>query len=314
MHRETHQGAAGRPRQGYALLAVLGVIVLTVTVLSALSQQSLQRGLAAADARIRLQQRLGAESIQRHLLPRAAAVFDRLQEEAEAGGRSGNRVPTQLRSSVSIGGITFDVVLADESAKVNLNSVYHSVGRERTESMIVDVAGIAAARAARLTPAVPTVKSFGASDDADGPAAPPPAFRSWGEVFDLTTLQQTIGDDAALANVTAELTCWGSGGLNLRRASDESIRAVATCVLSRAGAERLVRRYRENPTMTLAILVQQEAASETLRRKLLRMFSETSTDHSLWIDASSPARRSLRTFSVLSQGDDGTVVNQRFAF
>ena len=142
----------------------------------------------------------------------------------------------------------------------------------------------------------------------------PRAFRSWGEVFDLASLVANFGDDAAVPNLTSEVTCWGGGALNLQRASDRAIQAAASCVLSDAGAKRLVRRYRESPTASAAILIHQEAGNERSRTRLRRMLSETSTHFSVWIDASAVGRRSLRTFSVMRLTDEGIMVNERFAF
>jgi len=226
-----------------------------------------------------------------------------------------------------IGGVTFDLIIADEDAKLNVNQVYHMSGRRRTESAVGELVGPIARRSIRLLPATRPMTNelledtpdSGAESAPEGEAEPgmadiPRAFRSWGEVFDLSALSANFGNDAALPNVTADLTCWGGGGLNLRRASDASIQAVAATVLSDAGAGRLVSRYRESPTMSRGILIQQEANTETQRLRLRRMLGETSTHFSLWIDASAVARRSKRTFSVMRKTDDGIIINERFAF
>jgi len=128
-----------RRRSGYVLLAVLAVMVLIVTVLATLSKLSLRRALAAADAQVRLQQRLGAESIEKILLPQVGRVFDRLEKQAdEARATTGiaDPIPRLIRGAVTIGGVTFDVIIADEDAKLNVNQVYHMTGKPRTLSTI----------------------------------------------------------------------------------------------------------------------------------------------------------------------------------
>ena len=315
-----------RGRSGYVLLAVLAVMVLMVTVLATLSKLSLRRALAAADAQVRLQQRLGAEPIERVLLPQAGKVFDQLEEQTDAIAKStgtASPFPRQLRGAVTIGGVTFDVVLADEDAKLNLNQVYHMTGLRRTEATLGEVLGPVAARAVRLLPAtrpmtdalLESAAENESEDESDQPMTEiPRAFRSWGEVFDLSRLSASRGSDAALPSVSGDVTCWGGGGLNLHRASETSIQAAAACVLSEAGARRLASRYKDNPATSLAILVQQEGKTETERLRLLRMLSETSTHFSLWIDASAVARGSMRTFSVMRTTDDGLTINERFSF
>ena len=327
-----------RSRSGYVLLAVLAVMVLMVTVLATLSKLSLRRALAAADGQVRLQQRLGAASIEATLLPKASGVFALLEEQSDQAWVESETIipiPSQIRDAVTIGGGTYEVIIADEDSKLNLNQVYHMAGNQDIQSAIGDLIGPLGVRTVRLLPAIRPMTdlllesssegqtrtgSVESLDDQDDQEADPPpveiprAFRSWGEVFDLSALNAAFGSDAALPNLTSNLTCWGGGGLNLRRASDASIRAAAACVLSKAGARRLVSRYRENPALSLEILVQQEGNTESERLRLRRMLTETSTHFSMWIDASATARRSTRAFSVMRRTEDSSIVNERFAF
>lgn len=335
MHSEIkHSEIKVVDRSGYVLLTVLAVLVLMVTVLATLSKLSLRRALAAADAQVRLQQRLGADSIEKTLLPQAGKIFDTLEKQAEDLRISTGKVvpiPRTLRKAVSMGGVTFDVVLADEDAKLNLNQVYHINGPQRCRRAISELVGPNASRAIRMLPATrpmrdallesaPGGDSVEASDeesDAGSDASDleiPRAFRCWGEVFDLDQLSAGFLADAAIPNLTSEITCWGGGNLNVRRASDRSMKAAIACVLSDAGAGRLVSRYRENPDVSLEIVLQQETNTATERLGLGKMLSETSSHFSLWIDASAGGRRSARTFSVMQRTDDGIVFNERFAF
>ncbi len=321
--------AVGQPRRGYVLLLVLAVLVLLVTALAQLSTISIRRALAAADAQVRLQQRVGAESIERALLPRAAALFDTRQQAAEQQLQFGETTGPldssryRIRDAVTFGGITFDVVLADEDAKLNLNRVYHAAGKSRVDQAVRDLVGPIAARAARTLPAVRPIpesplggrdESEDAADQAAAAEEIPRAFRSWGEVFDLRRLAAVSGSDAALPNVTEQITCWGGGALNVPRASDEAIRAAAACILSDGAARRLVSRYRDNPAVPLEVLLVGEATSESERIALRRLLGQSSTHFSLWLDASTPARRSLRRFSVMRLTDDGITTNERFSF
>lgn len=316
--RRSRRGVSCRRRRGYVLLLVIGVLVLMVTTLAELSQISMRRALAAADARVRLQQRIGAESLERALLKRAGSVFQTLEDQAREPPET--VVPHQLRNAVTFGGVTFDVVLSDEDAKINVNQIYHATGPERMTRSLAELVGPTAFRAVRPLPAVrpnPTAiepDRTQSSDAGEEPSEVPRAFRGWGEVFDLIELAEITGSDAALPNLTGDITCWGGGALNIRRASDPAIEAAAACVLGDAGARRLVSRYRENPNASLEILIVGEAKRETDRTKLRRMLGETSTHFSVWVDASSPARHSERSFSVTRLTDDGITLNERFSF
>ncbi len=314
-----------RQRKGYVLLAVLAVLVLMITVLASLSKLSLRRALAAADAQVRLQQRIGMWSIESEVLPRMGTVFERLETEIVESG-SGRKVPSQIRTAVSFGGVTYDVLLADEDAKLNLNRIYHIAGRQETQAKAQELLGPTLAATLRLAPATSpqgndllqsaTRSSDQDSDDRDDTGSAtsvPRAFRSWGEVFDLNALSVAVGDDAALPNATVDLTCWGSGTLNARRASDEAIHLTITCVLPKAAADRFLKRYREDPQTAIAVLIQSETKVEIQQAQLKQLLSESSTYFSMWIDASAQARRSTRRFSVMQRTEDGETVHERFA-
>ncbi|WP_436716976.1 hypothetical protein U8335_07470 [Roseiconus lacunae] len=314
-------------QDGYILLAVIAVLVLLITVLASLSNLSLRRALASREASVRLQQRWGIASIEATVLPRAAKVFERIEEQRVEVKQAGKErtefreieFPRQLRSAVTLGEVTFDVLLADEDAKVNLNQVYHMAGIQRTSETLSDLAGPVAAQAIRISPAVDRVPMSEqdlrqTKQDETEPPPLPRAFHSWGTVLDEQRLVTTIGNQAALPNLTSEVTLFGGGAINLKRASDRAIAAVARCVLSRAGADRLVDRYRENPTLSVNLLVDREAKSQSEKTRLKRLLSDSSQHFSLWIDASATARRRQRTFTVTRKDDDGVSVNERFAY
>ncbi len=126
-------------------------------------------------------------------------------------------------------------------------------------------------------------------------------------------METQIGSDAALPNLTTDITCWGNGQLNFRRASDQAILAVADSVVQDGGAQRLLKRYRESPTATLSVLLQTEISGQRNRDQLSEMLSETSTNFSLWIDASAKGSGSQRTFAVMRRDDEGVTRQTKFA-
>ena len=140
-----------------------------------------------------------------------------------------------------------------------------------------------------------------------------PVFRSWGEVFDLSAFAVRFRNDAALANMTTAITCWGSGHTNLSRASDTVIKTVADSVLSPAESKSLLNRYKENPNLSVGILAQTQVENEQKREQLLNVLSASSDTYSLWIDASTPGRRSMREFTVMEQDAEGVVSYVSFA-
>lgn len=315
-------------RRGYVLLVVLAVGILLTTVLAALAKTSLRRALAAVDTQRRLQQRWGSETLQQAILRRAPKVFE--ERDEELAKIDPNFVPpTALRDVLTLGGVTYDLVLGDEDAKLNLNAIYRSGGTKATESALKAFLGRDIVDVLRLSPAVDeqslararqtgsfAAGTFSGTENPDEPAAAMEqinAFRSWGEVFDLSALSVVFGNDAALPNVTTQITCWGGGQINFRRASKESFAAIVSSVVSPSEAQGILNRYQENPSASIQILAQTQIGQEPQRERLLRMVSSASLNYSLWIDASTVGRRPMRRFTVMQLDDSGVTQYQQFA-
>ena len=128
---------------------VLAVSVLVVTVLSMLAQISLRRGLQAADAQRDLQRRWGRVTLQAALLKEAAGDLPGARGLAAESTPGVPPSPT-IRAAITLGGVTFDLLLGDEDAKLNLNTIYHhsrkredraGIGEHRTETVAVRAVG-----------------------------------------------------------------------------------------------------------------------------------------------------------------------------
>lgn len=308
-----------RSRDGYVLLAVIAASILVVTVLSGLAKQSLRRGLQAADAERALQQRWGAITIERAMLKNASQVFQQQADDAEKRKPGAPPSPV-IRTKLVLGQVVFDILLGDEDAKLSINALYHHAGLAKTRDAIGEVSGRAVQQATRLRPATSPQKiarenpQLSVTDPDEEEPTLPDAFRSWGEVFNIAALDQTLGNQASLPASTMGLTCWGSGQLNFRRASDEAILAVTSSVVQDGGGRRLLQRYRDNPTMTLSVLLATEISNQRNRERLQEMLSESSMNFSVWIDAYSKTGRSVRTFTAMKRDVEGITRLSRFAF
>lgn len=309
------------PHSGYVLLVVLAVSVLVLTVLGTLANLSLQRGLQAADAQRGLQMRWGALTLQEAMLRQADNAFTIREERIAATQPGAAPPPATIRTVITLGGVRFDLLLGDEDAKLNLNALYHHAGQQKA-GQALSRSNPALGRAIRSAPAVkPLLLSresrliSPASEDSEDQPIILAAFRSWGEVFDLGQLDRLGGGPAALANVTTTTTCWGSGQLNFRRASDDAILAVLGSVVQDGGAQRILKKYRRNPTVAdLNTLLETEVSNRSDRRELARLLSETSANFSLWIHASARSGQPLQRFVVMNRDDEGVTRYEQFAF
>ncbi|TWU58094.1 hypothetical protein [Rubripirellula reticaptiva] len=309
-------------RKGYVLLVVIAVSVLVITVLATLAKVSLRRGLEAADAERDLRSRWGALTIERVVKQAIPKVFDD-QEKIYAEKSPEIPPPATIRAAVTLSGITFDLLLGDEDAKLNLNAMYHHAGPMKTQQAIERVIGRAVPGTIRLIPAVEPLqlarenKRLKEPSSEDGETAEPElpaAFRSWGEVFDIGELERQARSPVALPNVTTGISLWGNGVLNIRRASDEAILAVVGSVVQDGGAQKFLKRFRENPTVTLGVILQTEVSGQDNRDQITALISETSTNYSVWIDASSRSGTRLRTFAATVRDETGITQHTRFAY
>lgn len=325
-------------QQGYVLMVVIALLALVVTALASLSSISLRQALAASDAQTRLQIRLGALSLEQAVLPRVGHYYDDLQKQWEKQGSEGADSVTlgaPVRSVVVFGGVTYDLRFADEDAKLNLNRLYHVGQVQRVNESLQSVLPPPALSAVRVIPALPsaTWKAFEARDDDARPGRDageeslddldkqitasrvvPNAMASWGQVFDLPTLAQRFDSDAALPNVTQQISLWSGGAVNLRRAPDAVILAAARCVLSQSDADQFLDRYHENPTIGVEILVNGQTESKTERERLLKLLGQSSSSFSLWVDAKAEGQPRQRWFAVMLQDEEGTSQIERWAF
>jgi hypothetical protein len=281
------------------LLIVLATLVVAGVTLSMLATASLQRVLDAQTAQDDLQHRWGTIGLERTLLPRATEVLEQIDEL-----RRSDDLPQEsagyVRDQIELGGVRFDLILADEEAKANLNSIYHEGQKprvERTIRRLTEPAGQIAMRVMARTPSGATRRRQlrPADDESDADAASlPPAFLNWGDVFDLQRLRQTAGDDRILATLTDQITLWGSGRINVERASDEAVMAVCGTVLSDGLARRLLDRYRDQPETELELLIEKEIGSTDDAARLRRLVREDSSTFSLWMEVTSRRSRNQK--------------------
>src|SRR6185295_2157818 len=114
-------------RKGYILLTTLALLVLSSTLLVTLARSSIARTLQARQSIEDLQRRWGQISTQRALLPHAESILanqERLHQRAFA----------TYRASVQLGAQVFDLVLADEQARTNVNALLDLTDKPATES------------------------------------------------------------------------------------------------------------------------------------------------------------------------------------
>lgn len=301
-------------RRGYVLLLTLMILALAATVLAGVCRSSLARALEARAAAEELQRRWGVISCRTTLLPEAG----RLLAEAEAvDGRS----IAKVEARVELGGQTFDLTFADEQAKANVNALVRSRGRSGAEAAIRRLlrasgheqrpkllagASRRSVRQAQLDIDDREATPDDQNDDDDDAVIRP--IQSLGQIFPGVPPER-LGGAAGHAALTNSITCWGDGGLHLRRASEPALREISAGLLSGADLSRVSEARADDPDADPLDILEELGLSDERLAKLEDRLAADSLCHSLWI-VSSSGRRSWYHLAVDDQtaGDEGPVL------
>jgi hypothetical protein len=300
-------------RPGIVLLFVLVSLVIAATALVSVARQSYRMGTDALRARRELQQKWGPASLNRAMLPVATTIFEERDKTARKA-----RLPApspELLGDIVLGDVQFQFVLADEDARANVNSLYHFSDRESAAKAVQELSSAIGAVALNgETESVgadrmvrPARRQLGATANTDAESerseedasrTAPIAFRSWGQVFDLSRVSN-------LQQVTRRLTCWGSEAINVRRAEEETAVEVAGLIMGRPAARRMITDFKKSPANQIRRTIDRYSTNAQHRLQLKRLLSESSMCYSLWVR--SIQKSEVRdSFAVLAPGSEGT--------
>lgn len=294
-------------QHGFVLAMTLVLLMLAAVAFLAVSRASMDEALTAVRAGQELQRRWGTLSCTATLMPKIETL---LSQAAPAPGSPGTpesdeasrtQPVTQLNRQIVLGEYTFDLILSDEQAKVNVNTLLARRGAEDVEYLLPKLCDTTATiRLNHLPPPPPPeVKpaQSGASDSTTS-ASPAPLVGSYDQIFPDTTVEQwlygCLGNDSETATSAllpgAGVTCWGSGKLNFTRASDTALEVATAGVLDATEVHRLLDLRSEHPQMRLADMLTSLGLEQKQRRQVESLLTDQSQCHSLWIVIRSPQR------------------------
>lgn len=275
------------PRRGYALVMTILLIAIATLLLAGIASQSFLLATETLQAQEDLQRRWGTITCQQAILARANLILAGANHDTANTTQPPNpqtqnpQTPPRgrLATQLPLGNLTFDVLLADEQAKVNLNTLYAWRGREEAERAVK-----AHARAtARID-----VRSRPYRTTADGRF---PAFDSWGQVFAQDHWHRHGSIPAAIAEATTELTCWGDGKLHVGLASDEALKEIAQLAVNQRTVQQLLDARRANPAGTLTEILEPLRLRSNDRQRLEELLTDQSDCYSLWLTVANEKRQ-----------------------
>ncbi len=261
-------------RPAYILVLVLLLLIVAAVVLVQIANRALHENARTLASARDLQSRWGRISCQRVILPSAAELFTALASGQTQAKQANRARYSTLRESLELGGQSFEFILADECAKLNLNAVVLVAGDAKFQSAMRGL----------LPPQVYLCMRPAEAGQPRGQAD------SWGEIFDLKMLSDNAGGSRALAEASREITLWGSGRLNVHMASDSVLEWLCKSVVTDGLARRIVQRRNESQ-LSAQLLVQQTVLNQDDAERLGMLLSDGSTTYSLWSETFDGNRR-----------------------
>jgi hypothetical protein len=279
---------AGRNRQpGYVLVMVLIVLAMAGSVLAAATCRTSRRVLDAGESERRLQRKWLAVSAQTVILDRAEEV---LAGKADAAGRVSYEPPAVTRHiAITAGGMDFTLVLSDEQAKANVNMM--AKRRAETgnldEAMRVLQASNRTFLPVRLRPS-PTRKVRATTV--------PILYETFDQCLTVEGPWQLVSTEAARGVASQEITCWGGGKINFRRASMAALREVCVGCLDDIQLDTLIRLRNQEPRTKLSEALALLKLTDQTRDEALALLTDESHCHSLWVIAHDKTRDYFRLY------------------
>lgn len=307
-----------RPQQsGFVLLMTLVLVLLAGVTLAGLARHSMTSALEAQDAVEALKRRWAITTSRATLLPRAERILLDAERHDRQSGRAGERTAerheanlspitpvARLDVSCNLAGIAYRLVITDEQAKLNVNELLRHRTRGEARHRLVQFLADAGNGSARHAP----IQLQPLVDDADIPAQGDalPALGSYDQIFDSISPREALGD-ARTPGLVDAVTCWGSGRVNVRRASLAVIRQACTDALPHDFIDALLEIRRQDPSRPLATMLGEvEQLTEDERARAQACLTDRSTCHGLWMIAQGKQRH-WHTLAVrVNRGVEGS--------
>ena len=264
-----------RRQKGFVLILVLAMLTIAALLSAGVARRALDQSVVAAKKTDDLQRRWGEISLRHAVLNRAEILL----RTAEL--QDGVRRPA-IRSTVKLGGRTFQLVLSDEQAKLNVNTAFR-YGREPAVRNVLFDGG--ASWPLRLRPDL--------KETANRPH--PTVFASWGQVYDFSTFSNSPEKNyLQLTQLGERVTCWGNGQLNVNRADDNTIRAVCELVAPPQSATALLEQRQAHPGWNIERTIRETDVPDRDRRAFRQILADRSRCHALWMVTSDENRARAR--------------------
>ena len=324
--RRVSRTSARSGRSGYVLVVTMGLLVLAASLMVSVSRGTMRHTIAARLAVDEMQHRWGVISCRLAVLPYAESILLAAEVERHATSPS-------YRTHVRLGDEVFELTIADEQAKANVNVLLDHTDRATAEERLRQgLSGTGLGINVRLRPSAsplngpspvpttsPTTKSI------DAPVGLPVFIGGFGQIFEDASAEKLLAIQGSV-RVTDLLTCWGGGRVNLRRVTPAGLQLAVGTKLSGVDQGRLLdmrNRVLQGTPLPLpkkgpvekdpVLRMARAAGIDPKNFDGLISLTETSTCHSLWITAND-RRRTWHFFSITDETEKNQPRNSAFVW
>jgi len=261
-------------REGYVLIMTLVLIVLAVLSEVGLVRRSLRLALEAVEAQKELQHHWGSASCRTLFLDQASTFFEQAAK-LPVNTQPLWPQPNLIKAQVVLADTTYRLWLRDEDARVNLNTLQKRLpekGRMLVTDLTSDLLPL------RWQPDVsPQAKKTKRS------------FSSWGQLFDLPQIWQADGLESLL-QATDEITCWGSGKLNIHTVSDTALDRVVGQTVSHEVSRKIIEARSQSQQLAWPEMLKSLDLRPKQSLTLRIWISNKSSCYSLWLELENSQR------------------------
>ena len=208
--------------------------------------------------------------------------------------------PSEYSQSLQLNGINFRILLRDENAKLNINSLNQKAPKS-TEAVVRRL----------LSGSVSLRDDFGkwSRSGKSGRSGSPATFESreiisWGQVVVLEKVFSENEIDG-FWGATDKLTCWGNGKINVRRISDLALLELAQQLTSHKNAAKLMEVRKNSEGLEAQ---EMKASLKGVRTNgLTGWFTDRSSCFGLWIEVDDGKRTWYNLSIAGDSSEQGTV-------
>lgn len=256
-------------RRGFILAYVLILLALTSVLLVSFARRNLDQELAIAERESSLRSRWSDHSCRVAFSRTAPQLFAAALAKSREEPDRDEEPPATIQAAFALNGRRCDVTLADESAKLNVNTLW-KILPGRALAVLQGVVETGDGVSLKLRPQ-------------KGVAF---AFADLRQLFGVTSRASASG----ILQAAARITCYGDGRLQFHSAPDAVLETYAKLFFEPDEADALVTLRRTRPAEAMEALAREIAFDQDERQALARYFTETSSHFSVWILIQDPSR------------------------